>query len=93
MVCLLTCQGRSLGAPLPFPQLSHILVLGRRAQCWQMGCSVLECILCCVSPDLPLHTKRNIIPGLPFASTHHAEPSPRDQPVCLATCVTEQCSA
>uniref|UniRef100_A0A674HBX5 Sestrin 3 n=1 Tax=Taeniopygia guttata TaxID=59729 RepID=A0A674HBX5_TAEGU len=31
-----------------------------------MGYSVLECILCCVSPDLPLHTKRNIIPGLPF---------------------------
>lgn len=24
MVCLLACQGRSLGTPLLFPQLSHL---------------------------------------------------------------------
>lgn len=34
MVGLLACQGRSLGVPLLFPQLSLILVLGRRALCW-----------------------------------------------------------
>lgn len=35
MVCLLACQERSLGAPLLSPQLSPILVLGRRASCWR----------------------------------------------------------
>ncbi|XP_018780103.1 sestrin-3-like isoform X2 [Serinus canaria] len=53
---------------------SHILVLGRRAVCWKMGCSILECILCCVSPDLALHhyKEHNSWSALCFCSPRRA---------------------
>lgn len=42
----------------------------------------------------PCTSTRNIIPSLPFASlTTQCLLPDRDQPVCLATCGTEQCSA
>lgn len=69
--------------------LSH-LGAGQEGLCWQMGCSILQCILCCVSPDLALHHYKEHHSWFALGSAHHAEPSPRQRPTCVS-CYLSSC--